>query len=286
MEPINTRAGCLNSPLARLGLGLGAAIVVIMVLVVLGGGDDDETPAAGTDDAGDSTPTVDDETADDIAETADDEFDEDVFEEDETVSAPTRSRSGNYDVTASTGETFTTVFTAAETADLIIIGAPSRNADLNSLTPVANMFAQNDCASFVSFNAVTLSETSPLEAYLAIFDAIFGELLYGEFGGPSGTLGGSFTGLPAYLAGAQRGSSFAIVMSPSDPFPADAPIVDEFHPSVYYAELDLPFAEQFESWQGVGFDSTTFPGGDHGTDIFTGADGQDALADLQTRYCF
>ena len=284
MEPITTRAGCLHSPLARLGLGLGAAIVVIMLLVVLGGGGgDDEAPVTG-EDAGEPTPTVDDATA--VDETADDEFDEDVFEEDETVAAPTRARSGNYEVTASTGETFTTVFTAAETADLIIIGAPSRNADLNSLTPVANMFAQNDCANFVSFNAVTLSETSPLEAYLAVFDAIFTELLYGEFGGPSGTLGGSFTGLPAYLAGAERGSSFAIVMSPSDPFPADAPIVDEFHPSVYYAELDLPFAEQFETWRAVGFDSTTFPGGDHGTDIFTGADGQDALADLQTRYCF
>ena len=264
MEPNTNRAGQPTTPLTRLGIGLGVAITLIAGLVVLGGGG----AAAPIDEA---VPPEQPDT-DEVA-TGDE------------AAGPRREPSGNVEVTASTGETFPTVFTAAATADLILIGAPSRNADLNSLTPVANMFAQLDCASFVSFNAVTLDETSPLEAYLAVFDAIFQDRRYGEFEGPSGTLGGSFTALPAYLAGAQRNATFAIVMSPSDPFPADAPMLDGFEPVVYHAENDLDYAEPFASWQAAGFDSATVPGDDHGTDIFTGADGQDVLADIRARYC-
>ena len=258
MDTLVDRRGCLASPLARIGVGLGL-LAVLFVFVLLFGADDTDDDAADGPSARDTLPA--------------------------DLDALPRAESGRRTITLDDGQTLDLDLFIAPTAETTILAAPSRNADITSITPVGELLVDADCANVIAFDAQTV-DASPLRLY----NTLFALLLAGEFGpiadGDVGTLGASFTALPSWQAARDNGATYNFLFAPSDTFPDDASSAEVPIASLFVGEGDTGFLPQFEQWKAAGFNGVTVPGSAHGSALFTGPDDAVALNRLERALCF
>lgn len=251
MESLQDRDGCLASPLARVGVGIGLlGVLLVLFFVFVGLGDDDDDPPAEANE----TPTE-------------------------------RAESGTQSIELADGQTLDIDLYIAPTAQRTIIAAPSRNADRASITPVGEALAGADCANVIAFDAQSV-DARPISLYEALFELLLDQAFGDVFGDGFGTLGASFTGLPSWQAARDAGGTYNFVFAPSDPFPDDFSADAVPMSSLVIGEGDSGFLPQFEQWQAAGFDGATVPGAEHGSALFTGSNPAEALETLQTRLCF
>ena len=236
--------GCLPS------LVVVALAVVVLVAVGVGGGFDDE---------GDGT------------------ADGDAAENPALPHAVTR-----FDVTASTGETFATTFHPAPTnTDKVLVAAPSRNVDEDSLDPLIDELGRRDCASVITFNARLLSQTSPFDAYLAVLAALAD--VYGFVGSDRATLGASFTGLDAVRAAESGSAMYAFVLSPSQENPTEPP--DDVMVQLLGASRDTGFVSIYDQWADLGYDAFEFDSDKHGTAMFQNGVSDQVVNQIADTFC-
>ncbi len=259
-NPLPDRGGCLASPLARVGFGVGMLAVLLVLVFVFGSlGDDDEpgtddtAPAEGSDATGDDT-------------------------------AP-RPASGTRTVTLPDGQALNLELFIAETSGVTIIAAPSRNADITSITPVGESLVGGDCANIIAFDAQSVDAT-PISLYQALFEMLMNGDFGPIFGEGYGTLGASFTGLPAWQAARDNGADYSFAFAPSDPFPEDFDPDDVPMNFLFVGEGDTGFLPQFEQWRAAGFNGATVPGSEHGSALFTGENDDVVLSRIERGLCF
>ena len=279
MESLQDRGGCLASPLARVGFGIGMlAVVLVLVFVIQALGDDDDTEAEG-----DASTSIDDAT-DDVAEDA---TTDSAAESDATDDEPVdpRAESGRRTITLADGQLLDLDLFIAPTSEMTIIAAPSRNADLTSITPVGESLVSGDCANIIAFDAQSV-DASPISLYQALFEMLMAGEFGPIFGDGYGTLGASFTSLPSWQAARDNGADYNFVFAPSDPFPDDFSSDDVPMSFLFVGEGDSAFLPVFENWRDHGFNGATVPGSEHGSALFTGENDDVVLSRIERGLCF
>ena len=226
------------------GLVLAALVVVILFAVVVGGvfGDDDDAP----------------------------------------VSPELPRNVTTFDLTASTGASFATTFHPAPTnIDKLLVAAPSRNVDEDSLAPLVDELQRRDCASVITFNARPLTRTDPLEAFMAVLAAL--AEVVGFVGSDLGILGASFTGLDAVRAAESGPAMYAFVLSPSQENPLPPP--DEVMVQLLGASRDGGFVAIYDQWADLGYDAFEFDSGAHGTAMFQDGVSGEVIQQIADTFC-
>lgn len=240
---LGRRRGCLP------GLVLAVLVLVVLIALWVGGvfdGDDD-----GGGDAAADVPTL-----------------------PQSVTA--------FDVTAATGETFTTTFHPAPTnVDRLLVAAPSRNVDEDSLASLIDELHARDCASVITFNARPLGQAGPFDAYMAVLDAL--AAIYGFVGPDIGILGASFTGLDALRSAESSTAMYAFVLSPSQENPQPPP--DDVMVQLLGASRDGGFVAIYDQWADLGYDAFEFDSDQHGTAMFQNGVSGEVIDQIAGTFC-
>lgn len=276
LGPTRSNKGCL----AILALLAGStAVGGVIAFGVLDGDDDDGRNADGQE----VTVDADADDAGDDGSTADDSVDDDTAEADDAIEdAVDQLKSMTFDITASTGETFTTTFHPAPTnTDKVLVAAPSRNVDEDSLDPLAQELQSRDCASVPTFNARPLEQTFPFDACMAVIEAL--EEIYGFLNPSIGTLGASFTGLDAVSAAEFSPAMYALAMSPSQENPLPPP--DDVMVQLIGASGDLGFVDIYNQWADLGYDAFEFDSDKHGTAMFQNGVSDQVVNQIADTFC-